>query len=78
MPGLCQSNLSVGITVGHCMRTKGEDCGHVQSISDLPSFPSNYYLPFQGGRSGGSVVDNILVYQSRDRKIDFPLLRSFG
>ena len=29
-------------------------------------------------RSGGSVVDNKLDYQSRDRKIDPSLLRSFG
>ena len=29
-------------------------------------------------RSGGGVVDNTLDYQSRDRKIDPPLLRSFG
>ena len=29
-------------------------------------------------RSGGGVVDNTLDYQSRDRKIDLPLLRSFG
>ena len=28
-------------------------------------------------RSGGGVVDNTLDYQSRDRKIDPPLLRSF-
>ena len=28
--------------------------------------------------SGGSVVDNTLDYQSRDRNIDLPLLRSFG
>ena len=30
------------------------------------------------GRTGGSVVDNTLDYQSMDRKIDPPLLRSFG
>ena len=30
------------------------------------------------GRSGGGVVDNTLDYQSRGRKIDPPLLRSFG
>ena len=29
-------------------------------------------------RSGGGVVDNTLDYQSRGRKIDPPLLRSFG
>ena len=29
-------------------------------------------------RSGGGVVDNTLHYQSRDRKIDPPLLWSFG
>ena len=29
-------------------------------------------------RSGGGVVDNTLDYQSRDRKIDPSLLRSFG
>ena len=29
-------------------------------------------------RSGGGVVDNALDYQSRGRKIDPPLLRSFG
>ena len=29
-------------------------------------------------RSGGGVVDNTLHYQSRGRKIDPPLLRSFG
>ena len=29
-------------------------------------------------RSGGSVVDNTLDYQSRDRKVDPPLLRPFG
>ena len=28
--------------------------------------------------SGGGVVDNTLDYQSRGRKIDPPLLRSFG
>ena len=31
-----------------------------------------------GLRSGGGVVDNTLDYQSRGRKIDPPLLRSFG
>ena len=35
-----------------------------------------YFLPFN--RSGSSVVDNTLDYKSRDRKIDPPLLRSFG
>ena len=30
------------------------------------------------GRSGSGVVDNTLDYQSRDRKIDPPLHRSFG
>ena len=29
-------------------------------------------------RSGGLVVDNTLDYQSKDRKIDPPLPRSFG
>ena len=29
-------------------------------------------------RSGGGVVDNTLDYQSRDRKLDPPLHRSFG
>ena len=29
-------------------------------------------------RRGGGVVDNTLDYQSRDRKIDPPLHRSFG
>ena len=29
-------------------------------------------------RSGGGVVDNTLDYQSRDRKIETPFLRSFG
>ena len=29
-------------------------------------------------RSGGGVVDHELDYQSRDHKIDPPLLRSFG
>ena len=29
-------------------------------------------------RHGGSVVDHTLDYQSRDRKINSPLLRSFG
>ena len=29
-------------------------------------------------RSGGNEVDNALDYRSRDRKIDPPLLRSFG
>ena len=33
--------------------------------------------PLCGG-SGGGVVDNTLDYQSRGRKIDPPLLRSFG
>ena len=33
---------------------------------------------FKKKRSGGGVVDNTLDYQSRDRKIDPPLLRSFG
>ena len=32
----------------------------------------------QNERSGGGVVDNTLDYQSRGRKIDPPLLRSFG
>ena len=36
-------------------------------------------LPFNlVHRSGGGVVDNTLNYQSRGRKIDPPLLRSFG
>ena len=30
------------------------------------------------GRSGGSVVDSTLDYQSRDGRIHPPLLRSFG
>ena len=29
-------------------------------------------------RSGSGIVDNTLGYQSTDRKIDPPLLRSFG
>ena len=29
-------------------------------------------------KSGGSVVDHELDYQSKDREIDLPLLRSFG
>ena len=32
----------------------------------------------KSNRSGGGVVDNTLDYQSRGRKIDPPLLRSFG
>ena len=32
----------------------------------------------QSVRGGGGVVDNTLDYQSRGRKIDPPLLRSFG
>ena len=36
----------------------------------------NNTLPLN--RSGGGVVDNTLDYQSRGRKIDPPLLRSFG
>ena len=34
--------------------------------------------PLSNARSGGGVVDNTLDYQSRGRKIDPPLLRSFG
>ena len=34
--------------------------------------------PSQDERSGDSVVDNTLDCQSRDRKIDTLLLRSFG
>ena len=37
---------------------------------------TNGFSPF--GRIGGGVVDNMLDYQSRDHKIDPPLLRSFG
>ena len=32
----------------------------------------------RGLGSGDSVVDNTIDYQFRDRKIDTPLLRSFG
>ena len=35
-------------------------------------------LKQQPYRSGGSVMDNTLDYQSRDQKIDSSLLRSFG
>ena len=35
-------------------------------------------LIFSEKRSGGGVVDNTLDYQSMGRKIDPPLLRSFG
>ena len=37
-----------------------------------------FFLFLELGRSGGGVVDNTLDYQSWDRKIDPPLLRSFG
>ena len=40
--------------------------------------PSNYFFFPILSQSGGSVVDSTLDYQSRDRKIDPPLLRSFG
>ena len=43
----------------------------------LDIFSLVYYFSFLS-RSGGGVVDNTLDYQSRDRKIDPPLLRSFG
>ena len=37
-----------------------------------------YIYTHTHNRSGGGVVDNTLDYQSRGRKIDPPLLRSFG
>ena len=40
-----------------------------------PSYFAAFSIP---DRSGGGVVDNTLDYQSRGRKIDPPLLRSFG
>ena len=43
------------------------------------TFDSNAMLKIYSFiRSGGGVVDNTLDYQSRGRKIDPPLLRSFG
>ena len=36
------------------------------------------FLIFFNMKVGGGVVDNTLDYQSRGRKIDPPLLRSFG
>ena len=47
----------------------------VVRITDHPDMTLDVY---HGRRRGGGVVDNTLDYQSRDPKIDPPLLRSFG
>ena len=57
----------------------------VKSCSELMVFMF-LYIPIENvssvfspeTRSGDGVVDNTLDYQSRDRKIDPLLLRSFG
>ena len=43
-----------------------------------PPQPIRPYGAYSAKGSGGGVVDNTLDYQSRGRKIDPPLLRSFG
>ena len=48
-----------------------------QSVHNFPFFKGHGPSPKQE-RNGGGVVDNTLDYQSRDRKIDPPLPRSFG
>ena len=58
---------------------------YIRDISELMTFQLSgvsqaligllYICSF---RSGGGLVDNTLDYQSRDRKIDPPLLQSFG
>ena len=52
----------------------------MESILTLSTFKLSYFrqLSYTVDRSGGGVVDNTLDYQSRGRKIDPPLLRSFG
>ena len=61
-------------SVGHLTR-KSEVLGLIPGLATYFRFSSCW---FKRGRSGGGVVDNTLDYQSRGRKMDPPLLRSFG
>ena len=59
------------------------ECGisiyHARGLCILLVTRENFQGKYrQNSRSGGSVVDNRQDYQSKDRKIDPPLLQSFG
>ena len=56
------------------MSLKTNDHSHLETIY----FSRENILLSGERRSGSSVVDNKLDYQSRDREIDPQLLRSFG
>ena len=57
------------------MKKKNNKDKHVLMFNYKISVISQY---FEVEKSGSSVVDNMLDYQSRDRKTDSPFLRFFG
>ena len=59
------------------MKIYTNELGHMTNMATNPIYGKNLKNLLHQ-RSGGSVVDNTLDYQSRGRKIDPPLLRSFG